>query len=109
MIRLLRQLKPGIRLIAFSNTDPVRGRRMIQLSWLRFSAAVMSHIVGAMKPEGPMFEAGIREADVTPSEILYFDDVLEYCDAARKYGIVPHHFRTVELARRELTARGLIA
>ena len=55
-----------------------------------------------------MYEATIRAAGVPPSEILYFDDVLAYCEAAEKYGIQTHHFRTVPLASRELKRRGLL-
>ena len=54
MICLLKRLKLGVKLIAFSNTDPIRGRRMMELSTLRFHRQVMSYEVGAMKPEAPM-------------------------------------------------------
>ncbi|MEK7583044.1 MAG: HAD family phosphatase [Patescibacteria group bacterium] len=105
MLDLISQLPLSVKLIAFSNTDPHRFRWIVKITKLRFHRVVTSYKVGAMKPEASMYDVAIRKAGVPPSEILYFDDVLAYCEAAQQYGIRTHHFHTAKLAARELKRR----
>ena len=58
-----------------------------QLPWLEdFDFHILSHEVGAVKPQAPIYAAAERAARCRPGEILYFDDVPEFIAGAAARG-----------------------
>ena len=52
----------------------------------QFDGLVLSHIVGAMKPDAAIYDAAERAAEVDPREILFLDDRAENVAAAKTRG-----------------------
>ncbi len=91
VIELIPRLaEAGHRLILASNTNElhsIRFRRDFASTLAHFDVLVMSHEVGAVKPERRFFERCVGEAGRPPEECLYVDDVEAYLEGARALGI----------------------
>ena len=90
ILPVLDELKAsGHRLVLLSNTNAAHvafiQERFDVLT--RFDECVLSYEVGAMKPDPPMFEAALRAIQCEPMECFYTDDVGEYVERARGYGL----------------------
>jgi putative hydrolase of the HAD superfamily len=90
MLRIVDDLRrQGFRLVLLSNTNS------IHIRWIesqydvlgRFDACVLSHEVGALKPERVIYAAAIGRAGCAPGECFYTDDVGSYVAAARECGL----------------------
>lgn len=90
MLRLVDQLRHrGYRLVLLSNTNAIHVR------WIRseydvlskFDACVLSHELGALKPEPAMYAAAIACSGFTPAECFYTDDIGTYVAGGRKSGL----------------------
>jgi len=57
-----------------------------------FDGFVLSYEVKARKPDKAIFDAALEMGDTKPEESFYIDDIPEYVDAAREYGIRAHPF-----------------
>ena len=55
-----------------------------------FDKCFYSHEVGCMKPDLAIYEFAIKEMGFEPSECVFFDDVEENVEAARKVGMIAH-------------------
>jgi putative hydrolase of the HAD superfamily len=73
----------------------------------RFDECVMSYLVGAVKPERPMYAAAERAIRCAPGECFYTDDIPGYVDAARSYGFQAEVFSDVPALLGHLQARGI--
>lgn len=110
MLPVLDTLKrTGRRLVLLSNTnathiDWIRGRFDV-LS--RFDAQVLSHEVGAMKPEDAIYEAALRVIDCEPGECFYTDDIPRYVERGRDFGLHAAVFTGAQELRRQLAPRGV--
>ena len=72
-----------------------------------FEQLVLSHEVGAMKPDEKIYRVAIERAGVPPGEIFFTDDKPENVEAARQLGIDAEPFTSVEALVRQLRARGI--
>jgi glucose-1-phosphatase len=96
-------------LVLLSNTNAlhweyVRGRLPVLQN---FRAFVLSHEVGAAKPEPAIYWRAAEAAGVPPHRAAFFDDVPAYVDAARALGFVSHVFCDAERFEHQLRALGL--
>ncbi|MCA9110557.1 MAG: HAD family phosphatase [Planctomycetaceae bacterium] len=99
----------GHRLVLLSNTS------ISHLSWVkqeydvlnRFDQLVTSYEVGAIKPESPIFEAALAAAQCEPGECFYTDDIAEYVNTARTYGIDAEVFTDTQALIGHLRERGI--
>jgi len=57
-----------------------------------FDFHILSHEVGAPKPGIRIYEAAEAAAGCDPENIVYFDDVAEFVEAARRRGWQAHQF-----------------
>jgi len=98
VIQLWKKLRAGDRiekLIAVSNTDPVRAGHAIILlgnANLRFDAIVASYAVGARKPDPIMFRTALNVAKARPEECIMVDDKLSNVESAQALGIAGIHY-----------------
>ena len=70
----------------------------------QFMGMFASGFLGARKPEVGFFEAahaGIvgQQGEVQPEEVIFFDDMLENIEGAKKFGWKAFHFEGVETAQ----------
>jgi putative hydrolase of the HAD superfamily len=88
VIALLPNLNNKYKLFLLSNTDSIHQKYGWQkYDFLRyFDTLILSHEVGAVKPEEIIYRK-VEEASGFPSEEhFYIDDIPEYVDAAKKFG-----------------------
>ena len=104
---LLQRIAGRYRLILLSNTNAIHFE-MIRANYplLRhFHALVLSHEVGAMKPSPAIYERAVEAAGCLPEECFFTDDIPEYVEGARKYGIDAVQFRSAAQIEAELRRR----
>lgn len=87
---LLRRYRCGL----LSNTNALHFAFLLteQPVLAQFAFRILSHEVGAAKPEPLIFEAAEAAAHCRPESILYFDDIPEFVAAARRRGWQAHQF-----------------
>ena len=73
-----------------------------------FKGYVLSHQVGALKPDARIFNAALERAGVEPREALFVDDQAANVAAARKLGIDAFQFAGPEQFVNELRQRNLL-
>jgi putative hydrolase of the HAD superfamily len=99
----------GVALGVLSNTCEVHSSFVLE----RFDVfqslrhRVLSHRVGAVKPEPAIFRAAHEAAGCAPEECFFTDDRPEFVAAARRVGLDAETFRGARYLRRQLAARGL--
>jgi len=106
---LLESLAARYRLVLLSNTNAIHFE-MIRATFphLRhFHQLVLSYEVGAMKPQPEIYRAAIEAAQCRAEECFFTDDIAEYVEGARQFGIDAVQFESREQIERELRARGI--
>jgi FMN phosphatase YigB (HAD superfamily) len=107
---LLEELAGRYRLILLSNTN-VLHFEMIRANYplLRhFHAYVLSYKVGAMKPSPEIYRKAVEAAGCLPEECFFTDDMPDYVEGARKYGIDAVQFTSERQLMVDLEKRGII-
>ena len=67
------------------NTRPIVDRLGLEAE---FDAVILSHEVGAMKPQPEIYREALRRVgDPEPSRSVFVDDQVAYCDGARAVGL----------------------
>jgi FMN phosphatase YigB (HAD superfamily) len=105
---LLEDLGRRHRLLALSNTNAIHfGMVKEAYPLLRhFDGFVLSHEVGAAKPDPKIYAAAIARAECSAAECFFIDDLSVNVDAARSQGMDAVQFFSAEQVERELRARG---
>jgi FMN phosphatase YigB (HAD superfamily) len=104
---LLKAIAKRYRLVLLSNTNAIHFE-MIRAHYplLRhFHAFVLSYEVGAMKPAPAIYEKAVEAAGCLPDECFFTDDIAEYVEGARRYGIDAVQFHTFRQLEGELATR----
>lgn len=106
---LLAGLRRSYRLVLLSNTNALhyevvsREYPILQ----QFHQHVLSHVVGALKPSPKMYAAAVEAAGCSPQECFFTDDIPDYVEGARAFGIDAVQFQNADQIQRELRARGV--
>jgi putative hydrolase of the HAD superfamily len=85
-INLLPKLKKNYKLVLLSNTNHIHQK----YGWehyeflQHFDELILSHEVGAVKPEEKIYRAVENFTEAPSAEHLFIDDIPEYVDGARK-------------------------
>lgn len=74
----------------------------------RFDPAVLSYVVGSMKPDRRIYDAITEMSGVPHRQIVFIDDVPANVEGARRTGIHAIHFTGVPQLEADLVAAGLI-
>ncbi|MFZ2803649.1 MAG: hypothetical protein WA001_00335 [Patescibacteria group bacterium] len=90
---------PELRLIAFSDCDPIRLGAVVRQTGLAFHRAVTSFRVGAWKPDAKMFKTALRVSECPPASIFYVDDKPDNVQAGTQHGFVSHRYDLDDPAR----------
>jgi putative hydrolase of the HAD superfamily len=104
---LLRGIASRYRLVLLSNTNAIHFE-MIRENYplLRhFHALVLSYEVGAMKPSPLFYAKAVEAAGCLPEECFFTDDIPEYVEGARRYGIDAVQFQSAAQIEGELRRR----
>jgi putative hydrolase of the HAD superfamily len=72
-----------------------------------FRGYVLSHEVGALKPDARIFEVALERAASRPAETLFVDDLAVNVEGARRLGIEAFQFQGRAQFENELARRGL--
>lgn len=101
----------GYRLGVLSNTNELHWRLLTDGRYAllpnAFEQVVLSHEVGAVKPEPAIFEAAIQKAGTAPGEIFYMDDMPGHVASARACGIDAIQYTDPTALADELRRRGV--
>jgi putative hydrolase of the HAD superfamily len=102
---LLPRLRKDYRLLLLSNTTELHSRcfrRQFEEFLAHFHGHVLSHEIGARKPERRVYEHCVALAKCAPSECLFVDDIAANVEGARTCGLQGLVYRpgtfTAELA-----------
>ncbi len=101
--RLMRRYRTGL----LSNTNALHYAFLAEQQPLlgEFAFRILSHEVGATKPDARIYAAAEAAANCDPAEILYFDDIPEFVAAARRRGWQAEVFAGPETSAAALSAR----
>jgi HAD superfamily hydrolase (TIGR01549 family) len=104
---LLEALHRNYRLVLLSNTNAIHFKMVRERFPVlnHFDAFVLSHEVGAMKPSPKIYEAAVAAAQCPPEECFFTDDIPEYVQGAKQYGIDAVLFENAAQIEAELKKR----
>ena len=88
--KMLRELKKKYKVIALSNINEIHYDFLLKSNFWEaylFEKVYFSHLLGMRKPEIEIYEYVLTENDMKPEETLFFDDLKENVEAAKKLGI----------------------
>ena len=107
---LLPQLKKKYKLILLSNTNSIHERHgWKHYGFLKqFDDVVLSHKVGAVKPEEKIYRVVEKASGFPSEEHIFIDDIKEYVDAAKKLGWDGIHFKEYKTLAMDLNHRGIV-
>lgn len=78
----------------------------------RIQTRFASHLIGARKPESKAFRHVESQLGLEPEDIMYFDDVSEFIDAARDRGwnahVIDHRYETAQQMESILKQYGVV-
>jgi len=103
------RLARNYRLLILSNTNDLHWN-MVRSTYPvvgEFHDFVLSYKVKAMKPSPAIYQAAIQMAGCRPEECFFTDDVPDYVDGARNFGIDAVQFQSAGQIAGELRARGI--
>ena len=110
VVSLLPELKKRYKLVLLSNTNIIHQKYgWNEYGFLKnFDKLILSHEVGAVKPEEKIYRAVEEYTRLPSEEHIFIDDILEYADAAKKIGWDAVQFKSYSLLVNELKAREII-
>ena len=89
LLRYIQELAKTYKIGLLSNaaTNWVRDSFLTKEEQALFNTMVLSYEVGFNKPDQKMYATVCDRLELLPSEILYVDDMLPYCEAAASLGM----------------------
>lgn len=106
---LLPDLKKNYTLVVLSNTNYIHQKYgWEQYEFIKhFDKLILSHEVGAIKPEEKIFRAVESFTGKPSEEHLFIDDIAEYAEGAKNFGWDSIQFTTHEKLLEEFQQRGI--
>jgi putative hydrolase of the HAD superfamily len=107
---LLSRLARRYPLYLLSNTNEIHFgyvRRTVETLRL-FAQCVVSHEVGAMKPEAAIYQEVLRRARLPAAACVFIDDSPGHVEGARRVGLQAIHFRSPEQCAADLVRLGVV-
>ncbi len=96
-------------LVLLSNTNAIHFDYISRnYTFLRhFHHLVLSHEVKAMKPAPEIYAEAVRLAGCQPEECFFADDIPEFVEGARSFGLDAVRFESASQIESELRSRGI--
>jgi glucose-1-phosphatase len=110
VVSLLPVLKNNYKLFLLSNTDLIHekyGWRKYDF-FVHFEKLILSHEVGAVKPEEEIYKAVEKASGFLPEEHIFIDDIIDYVNAAKEYGWDAVQFTSYENLYRDLREKEIL-
>ena len=107
---LLPELKKNYKLVLLSNTNSIH----MEYGWKgyeflnNFDKLILSHEVGAVKPEPEIYKAVEEFTGEKPEKHIFIDDVKEYAEGAKTMGWDAVQFTDYENLVKDLKARNIL-
>jgi HAD superfamily hydrolase (TIGR01509 family) len=98
MFKLYRRVRRSHRTYVLSNTDPFHMRWILE-QWPELGECdglALSYELGCLKPDPEFFDAIIDRFELTPSECLYIDDLIENVRAGHEAGFHAIHYKNAK-------------
>jgi HAD superfamily hydrolase (TIGR01509 family) len=107
---LLPKLKESYTLVLLSNTNFIHQKYgWEKYKFLKnFDKLILSHEVGAVKPEEKIYKAVENYTNVEPEAHIFIDDIEEYALGAKQMGWDAIHFKDADQLKFELKQREII-
>lgn len=107
---LLPKLKENYKLVLLSNTNYIHQRYgWEKYEFLKqFDKLILSHEVGAIKPEPEIYKAVQEYTGERPEQHIFIDDVEEYVEGAKKMGWDAIQFINHEKLVEDFKERGIL-
>ncbi len=105
----IEKLKDRYRVMVLSNTNAIHFE-MVSVNYpilKHFHHLVLSHEVGAMKPEPKIYAAAIANAQCPADRCFFTDDIPAYVEGARKAGLNAEQFLGFEKLQEDLKRYGV--
>lgn len=110
VIELVQQLSSKYRLVILSNIEAVHyeffQENMTFLNY--FSPHFLSYQMGLAKPDPEIYYQVLRHLNARPEECYFIDDRRENVIAARKLGIITHHFKNYKKLKQDILHHNLL-
>lgn len=87
---LLRELRATYRVGCLSNSNPLHWEKFKDFEE-DFDIVLMSHLLGSVKPDREIFMRALRQCEVEPCEVYFFDDCDDNVRTAQSLGITAFH------------------
>ena len=109
LVSLLAELSKTYTLILLSNTNKIhRDYGWGNYPFLKyFDKLILSYEVHAVKPEPEIYKAVETYTQLPPDRHLFFDDIAEYADTAKKMGWDAIQYINFKQLEKELTKRNV--
>ncbi len=109
LTNLLPALKKNYKLVLLSNTNDIhRKYGWEKYTFLQnFDKLILSHEVGAVKPEKEIYQAVMNFTRSAPSAHLFIDDITEYVEGAKSMGWDSFQYKNFEGLITEFKKRGI--
>jgi putative hydrolase of the HAD superfamily len=107
---IISQLKEkGYQLVVVSNTCEAHFEHQLKTFEIikAFDKHILSHQIGSRKPEQQFFDKALTISGSPKEECFYIDDVVEYVEAAKLFGIDAVHYQGVPSLMEQLNQRGI--
>ena len=110
VVSLLPRLKKKYKLVLLSNTNILHQKYgWNKYGFLKnFNKLILSHEVGAVKPEEKIYRAVEAFTKLPSEEHIFIDDIYEYAEAAKKLGWDAIQFKSYNQLVDELKTREII-
>src|SRR3972149_4350708 len=110
LVSLLPELKKRYKLVLLSNTNIIHQKYgWNEYGFLKnFEKLILSHEVGAVKPEEKIYRAVEKYTKLPSGEHIFIDDIFEYVEAVKNLGWDAIQFKSYNQLINELKIRGLI-
>jgi putative hydrolase of the HAD superfamily len=107
---LLPALKKNYKLLLLSNTNSIHKKYGWEhYDFLKyFDDLILSHNIGAVKPEEKIYRAVEISSRSPAEEHIFIDDIVEYVNAAERFGWDGIHFKGYNFLVEELKLREII-
>ena len=107
---LLPGLKKRYKLVLLSNTNYIHQKYgWEKYDFLKhFDKLILSHEVGAIKPEPEIYNAVMAFTNKPPEEHIFIDDIADYVEGAKKMGWGGIQFKNYDQLVKDLKAREIL-
>ena len=107
---LLPELKKRFKLVLLSNTNYIHQKYgWEKYDFLKnFDKLILSHEVGAIKPEPKIYKAVMAFTNKPPEEHIFIDDIADYVEGAKKIGWDGIQFKNYDQLVNDLKAREIL-